>query len=226
MTRRKQPCSIVDVALLWSSLLLVLVLSKILLAALKLDHIPFTFHGTMIAGVGVYMLIAWTVNGDLRHLNLRVKYDDIGSSVCAAFVGYLMRKAMAHAIYRWFPPLKGPRSTVESLCSGGTSYNALSLAAAIFLAPMWEEVVFHGVIYTAIVNSVPGKRKTRMCVAVVISSALFAWAHEGTIWFWTYFISSLATDGFLRAHTNRLGACVIEHICANAIVTFAWAMNA
>lgn len=85
----------------------------------------------------------------------------------------------------------------------------------IILAPIAEEIMFRGIIYTAL------RRKQQMWSAMVISSLIFAFAHGQVIHFGEIFIVGIFL-AYLYERTKSLLPSITLHIIMNLFFAISW----
>lgn len=86
----------------------------------------------------------------------------------------------------------------------------VSLLATVIVAPIVEEVVFRGLIYTRLKNGIP------LILSAVISSIVFGLIHGTVIWVIYTFIFGLILIWIFEKFQSLL-ACIILHTAFNAI---------
>jgi membrane protease YdiL (CAAX protease family) len=99
----------------------------------------------------------------------------------------------------------------EELAFGGTGAVAASLAGAIVFAPVFEEIVFRGILFATL------RRRMGAGLAMVTSGLIFAFAHgygalgfvdvlwSGVLWAWAFERTGSVLPGMMaHALTNLL----------------------
>jgi membrane protease YdiL (CAAX protease family) len=129
--------------------------------------------------------------------------------------GYLCVQALSDYFFRR-PVFDHAVSALHSRLSGGTA-SLTQLApddwAAIFVAPVVEEIIYRGVILSLLL------RRFNATVAVVLSALVFATFH-GSSAFFPALMGGLYL-GFLLVIFQRLDVCVLAHSMANLLVSCA-----
>jgi membrane protease YdiL (CAAX protease family) len=126
-------------------------------------------------------------------------------------IGLMIVQIIAFAI---FSPSNNPSSS-----SAVELFGVVPLYAAILLAlstsllvPVWEEIIFRGVIYSRL------RRSMKLVYALIISATIFALAHVAPILFPYLFTMGLAWALLFNYH-GTLWAPIIGHAFINSLVT-------
>ncbi len=135
--------------------------------------------------------------------------------VYAIGLGFLM---MAAAIV--FEKLLPHRETdLEKLLNLGYSVRVSVAALAVLTAPLVEEVVYRGVLYSGI------ERSWGKGAAIVVVAFLFAGVHAPQYWGSVAALTAISTLSvaltLLRAATGKLMPCVVAHLVFNGIQAMA-----
>lgn len=111
-----------------------------------------------------------------------------------------------------------PETALDKLINSSRATAAATAFAATFTAPLVEEIVFRGVLYSAL------QRLTGAVAAVVIVTLLFAGIHVPQYWGNYGVIGSILLLSFtltaIRARTGKLLPCFIVHLIFNGIQSF------
>ena len=103
-----------------------------------------------------------------------------------------------------------PESWMESyaISSSAIDNSLLAWITAVFMAPILEEVVFRGLIYTRLKKGLP------LIVAAILTSLVFGIMHGTIIWFfYTFVVSMVLIWIFEKFHS--LTACILFHLLYN-----------
>lgn len=104
---------------------------------------------------------------------------------------------------------------MEKLLRMGDSIRYLVAALAVLTAPLVEELVYRGVLYTGI------ERRYGLASGVVVVTLLFALVHVPQYWGSVAAISAILTLSLvltlLRAFTGRILPCIATHLVYNGI---------
>lgn len=100
---------------------------------------------------------------------------------------------------------------LQSMCGGVLALVVLLLLVAV-ITPLWEEVVFRGILFQALARRMP------WFLAAVIGAAVFAAVHLVPAVLPYVFVLGLAACLLFRFHRN-LWAPIILHIVNNSVVT-------
>ena len=107
------------------------------------------------------------------------------------------------------PEVGGSNPLLELVLESRNPWSLLIFAAtATVLAPLYEELVFRGVVLPALVN------RFGAVAGVVVSSVLFAAAHLSLIEFAPLFVLGIGL-GWLRIRSGRLSSSVLMHATWN-----------
>lgn len=98
----------------------------------------------------------------------------------------------------------------SSVLSGGNLW--IQILATVVMAPILEEIVFRGLIYTRLRNCMP------KLLAAVLTSALFGVMHGTIVWFFYTFILALLMT-FIFEKTESLLGNMLLHAAFNACGT-------
>jgi membrane protease YdiL (CAAX protease family) len=111
-----------------------------------------------------------------------------------------------------------PETALDKLINSSRATAAATAFAATFTAPLVEEIVFRGVLYSAL------QRLAGAVAAVVIVTLLFAGIHVPQYWGNFGVIGSILLLSFtltaIRARTGKLLPCFIVHLIFNGIQSF------
>ena len=83
-------------------------------------------------------------------------------------LGALLTQVLFAAIFNLSPPESSVNTTALEVSTPGA---VILLASAIVLVPIWEEVVFRGVVFNAL------RQRYRLPLSLILASAIFAIAH-------------------------------------------------
>ncbi len=103
-----------------------------------------------------------------------------------------------------------PQNWMDSYIANSSSIDGtlMSWLAAVLMAPVLEEIVFRGLIYTRLKKGLPG------IAAAVLTSLAFGLAHGTIIWaIYTFIFSMLLIWVFERFQS--LAACIVLHMAYN-----------
>lgn len=188
-----------------------------LLRALGIDH--YVYALTLAAWSGVAGIIAFTVAARLRARSLptfglvRPTWRWVGIAVGAGVVAWVLTRIAAVI----WTAVVGTPADVQAVYGEAANAGALSLVlSTLFLAvltPIGEELVFRGVVTTALLRYGP-------VVAVVGSAAVFALFHGLSAVLVTAFIVGLV-NGELRRRSGSVWPGVIVHVVNNLIANLA-----
>ena len=158
--------------------------------------------------------VAWMVGTRFRKFSFRETLGWNGGSLAwwyypALLIGFF---AVGWLIGNYFPDQENDLSRILK-----SSRTAVYLVAflATFTAPIVEEVIYRGVLYSAL------QRTFGMSFAVVLVTFLFALVHVPQYWpsYSTIFLLTLLslTLTLIRARTGNLLPCIIFHFIFNGI---------
>ena len=110
-------------------------------------------------------------------------------------------------IITYFP---WPQSWADSYAASASSIDGslMSWLTAVLMAPVLEEIVFRGLMYTRLKKGLP------VIVAAIVTSLAFGIAHGTIIWFIYTFIFSLVLIWVFEKFQS-LGACIVLHMAYN-----------
>lgn len=97
------------------------------------------------------------------------------------------------------------RQSAGALSAGNMG---MAFVTAVILAPVLEEIVFRGLIYTRLKQGMP------VLAAAVIASLFFALAHGSIVWGCCVFVLSMALI-FVFERYQSLTACIVFHLFYN-----------
>ncbi|HST51561.1 MAG TPA: type II CAAX endopeptidase family protein [Pyrinomonadaceae bacterium] len=116
-----------------------------------------------------------------------------------------------------------PETALDKLIESSRATALATAFAATFTAPLVEEIVFRGVLYSAL------QRLTGAAAAVVIVALLFAGIHVPQYWGNYGVIGSILLLSFtlttIRALTGKLLPCFFVHLVFNGIQSFLIVLN-
>jgi membrane protease YdiL (CAAX protease family) len=131
-------------------------------------------------------------------------WKSIGITILVLLVGFLLTAVV-----------KGEPTELDQIVASSTAARILIALLATLTAPLVEEMIYRGLLYSAL------QRATGMVWAVIIVSALFAGVHIyqyknnlGVIAAITIFSLSLT---LMRAYSGRLLPCYIMHLVFNGL---------
>ena len=103
-----------------------------------------------------------------------------------------------------------PQSWMDSYAASASSIDGslMSWLTAVLMAPVLEEIVFRGLMYTRLKKGLP------VIVAAIVTSLAFGIAHGTIIWFIYTFIFSLVLIWVFEKFQS-LGACIVLHMAYN-----------
>lgn len=110
-------------------------------------------------------------------------------------------------IITYFP---WPQSWADSYAASASSIDGSLMAwlTAVLMAPVLEEIVFRGLMYTRLKKGLP------VIVAAIVTSLAFGIAHGTIIWFIYTFIFSLVLIWVFEKFQS-LAACIVLHMAYN-----------
>ncbi len=103
-----------------------------------------------------------------------------------------------------------PQSWIDSYAASASSIDGSLMAwlTAVLMAPVLEEIVFRGLMYTRLKKGLPA------IAAAIVTSLAFGIAHGTIIWFiYTFIFSLVLIWGFEKFQS--LGACIVLHMAYN-----------
>jgi uncharacterized protein len=116
-----------------------------------------------------------------------------------------------------------PETALDKLIESSRATAFATAFAATFTAPLVEEIVFRGLLYSAL------QRLTSAAAAVVIVALLFAGIHVPQYWGNYGVIGSILLLSFMltaiRARTGKLLPCFFVHLVFNGIQSFLIVLN-
>jgi len=116
-----------------------------------------------------------------------------------------------------------PETALDKLIESSLATALVTAFAATFTAPLVEEIVFRGLLYSAL------QRLTGSVAAVVIVALLFAGIHVPQYWGNYGVIGSILMLSFtltaIRARTGKLLPCFFVHLVFNGIQSFLIVLN-
>ena len=103
-----------------------------------------------------------------------------------------------------------PQSWIDSYAASASSIDGSLMAwlTAVLMAPVLEEIVFRGLMYTRLKKGLPA------IAAAIVTSLAFGIAHGTIIWFIYTFIFSLVLIWVFEKFQS-LGACIVLHMAYN-----------
>lgn len=103
-----------------------------------------------------------------------------------------------------------PQSWMDSYATNSAAIDGSLMAwfTAVFMAPVLEEVVFRGLMYTRL------KKGLGMIAAAIMTSLIFGIAHGTIIWFIYTFIFSMVLIWIFEKYQS-LTACILLHMAYN-----------
>ncbi len=103
-----------------------------------------------------------------------------------------------------------PQSWMDSYAASASSIDGSLMAwlTAVLMAPVLEEIVFRGLMYTRLKKGLPA------IAAAIVTSLAFGIAHGTIIWFIYTFIFSLVLIWVFEKFQS-LGACIVLHMAYN-----------
>ena len=103
-----------------------------------------------------------------------------------------------------------PQSWIDSYAASASSIDGSLMAwlTAVLMAPVLEEIVFRGLMYTRLKKGLPA------IAAAIVTSLAFGIAHGTIIWFIYTFIFSLVLIWVFEKFQS-LGACIALHMAYN-----------
>ncbi|HZT60543.1 MAG TPA: CPBP family intramembrane glutamic endopeptidase [Pyrinomonadaceae bacterium] len=116
-----------------------------------------------------------------------------------------------------------PETALDKLIESSRATALATAFAATFTAPLVEEIVFRGLLYSAL------QRLTGAVTAVIVVALLFAGIHVFQYWGNYGVITSILVLSFtlttIRARTGKLLPCFFVHLVFNAIQSFFIVLN-
>jgi len=116
-----------------------------------------------------------------------------------------------------------PETALDKLIESSRATALATAFAATFTAPLIEEIVFRGILYSAV------QRLTGTVAAVVIVALLFAGIHVPQYWGNLGVIGSILILSFtltaIRARTGKLLPCFVVYLIFNGIQSFFIVLN-
>ena len=126
-------------------------------------------------------------------------------------LGALLTQVLFAAIFNLSPPESSVNTTALEVSTPGA---VILLASAIILVPIWEEVVFRGVVFNAL------RQRYRLPLSLILASAIFAIAHIAFPIFPYLFMLGLGLCLVYAFHRNTW-ASIIVHAFVNLVASAA-----
>lgn len=126
-------------------------------------------------------------------------------------LGALLTQVLFAAIFNLSPPESSVNTTALEVSTPGA---VILLASAIVLVPIWEEVVFRGVVFNAL------RQRYRLPLSLILASAIFAIAHIAFPIFPYLFMLGLGLCLVYVFHRN-IWASIIVHAFVNLLAASA-----
>lgn len=118
-------------------------------------------------------------------------------------------------------PEKIMQSYIQLMEQSQMSVNAVSITAAVFLAPFGEEFMFRGVIFHYCKKAVENmnKKKAAFWIANIVQAFFFGFMHLNLVQGTYAFVAGLVL-GYLAYRFKSILPCILVHMLNNAISVF------
>jgi len=160
----------------------------------------------------IILLIFFAVRRKNLFKEIRLKKLSVGNAILCVIFGLGLNFAVSFII----GIIPFPESWVDSYIelSGQVTYGstALMIIATVIIAPIAEEIIFRGLVFTRLRRVLP------QVVAVILASAAFGIVHGNIIWFIYTFILALVIN-FVYIRYQSLLASILLHFGFNAAGT-------
>lgn len=178
-------------------------------------------------------VLAWTILAQtvivilFIHIVLRrkqIRWNDIGLrrptwrllhllwQIPVMFIILIISQLIAAALFHASPSSSGGNGINDIVRLVSPVSAAAVFVAVGILTPIWEEIIFRGVIYGGL------RQKFGIVVSVLLSAAIFALAHGVPILL-PYFITAGVLLALLYEFHKTLVASMIAHCAINSLVT-------
>lgn len=182
---------------------------------------PWWFIAAALVGLWIGFAGATTVARRTYGLLPRSAFEVQVSDVLYVIVG-LMLQAVVDVLYSAAHLYSNYKGNSTKIFSGATGHGFLILALMTIIgAPIFEELLFRGVLLDGVRAVLASARGTLSLVgSVVVDGLLFAAAHAE----WEAFVGLAITGVVLAviyARTNRIIPCIVTHASFNALAVIA-----